>query len=242
MIVLSTDFGIEGPYIGQLKAVLYQQAPDCKVIDLFSDLPPYQPRASASLISAYSVGFPTNTVFLCVTDPGVGMSDRRGIVVKSNERWFVGPDNGLFDLVLRDDPSSQQWTIIWQPEWLSHTFHGRDLFAPVAAELATGIFPDEKLRPLTKSHGRAINESDYSCVVYIDHFGNIMTGVRAGSLLKNATVTLAGQQIYYARTYSEVEVGGIFWYKNANGLVEIALNCGAAADVLQVTVGDKISC
>ncbi len=241
MIVLSTDFGIEGPYIGQLKAVLYQQAPSCKVIDLFSDLPPYQARASAALISAYSANFPIETVFLCVVDPGVGMSDRQGVVVKSNDHWFVGPDNGLFDLVKSDDPLSQQWAIIWQPESLSSTFHGRDLFAPIAAELASGIFPDDKLRLSDKSHHRAMFEDDYNCVVYIDRFGNIITGIRADSLLPDAILVIAGRQVDFALTFGEVEARTVFWYKNSNGLVEIAANRAVAAEILKVSIGDKIS-
>ncbi len=240
MIVLSTDFGIEGPYIGQVKAALYQQAPDCKVIDLFSDLPPYQPQASAALIAAYSRGFPAGTVFLCVIDPGVGMPQRRGIVLKSNDCWFVGPDNGLFDLVMKHDKQSQCWTITWRPVSLSNSFHGRDLFAPIAAELASDSFPAEKLLLSEKRSELAAITGDYPYVAYIDRFGNIITGLRAASLSTEAVIMLAGHNISYARTFGEVEAGALFWYKNSNGLVEIAISCGAADQVLNVSVGNKV--
>ncbi len=240
MIVLSTDFGIEGPYIGQVKAALYQQVPDCKVIDLFSDLPPYQPQASAALIAAYSRGFPAGSVFLCVIDPGVGMPERRGIVLKSNDCWFVGPDNGLFDLVMKHDPLSQCWTITWRPQALSNSFHGRDLFAPIAAELASDLFPTEKLVSSEKRAELAAVTDDYPYVAYIDRFGNIITGVRAESLSTEVVIALAGHKVSYARTFGEVAAGVVFWYKNSNGLVEIALNCGAADQALNVSVGDKL--
>jgi len=119
MIVLSTDFGLEGPYVGQVKGVLYRQAPNCDIIDLFSDLPRFNPNASAALLAAYSRNFPDGSVFLSIVDPGVGMPERLGIVVKANGYWFVGPGNGLFDLVLQQDSRAQCWEITWQPDSLS---------------------------------------------------------------------------------------------------------------------------
>ncbi|HTR13586.1 MAG TPA: SAM-dependent chlorinase/fluorinase, partial [Roseiarcus sp.] len=100
MIALFTDFGLAGPYTGQMKAVLYEMAPGVPVIDLFADAPAGNPRASAYLLAAYSAWFPENTVFLCVVDPGVG-GERPAIIVKADGRFFVGPGNGLFELVLR---------------------------------------------------------------------------------------------------------------------------------------------
>src|SRR5436309_695810 len=100
MIVLFTDFGLEGPYTGQMKAVLYRMAPEVPVIDLFADAPAGDPRRSAYLLAAYAAWFPESTVFLCVVDPGVG-SDRAAVMVETNGRWYVGPGNGLFEIVQR---------------------------------------------------------------------------------------------------------------------------------------------
>ena len=104
MIVLVTDFGLSGPYTGQVKAVLWREAPTCPVIDLFADAPMWDPQAAAYLLAAYVQMFPKDTVFLCVIDPGVG-GERLPVVVRADGRWFVGPDNGLFELVMRRAPS-----------------------------------------------------------------------------------------------------------------------------------------
>ncbi len=240
MIVLSCDFGLEGPYIGQVKAALYQGAPRSHIIDLFSDLPAYNPHASSALLAAYSSAFPADTVFLSIVDPGVGMSNRRGVVVQSCGHWFVGPDNGLFNGVMKRDGNAKWWEIIWRPMQLSNTFHGRDLFAPVAAAIASCAFPSKKLRPMALPDLTAV-DADYAAVAYIDHFGNLISGIRAEAVLNTTTLALCHEEIVYARTFGEVEVGELFWYKNANGLIEIAVNCGSAAKMVGAVVGDRIS-
>jgi S-adenosylmethionine hydrolase len=137
MIALFTDFGLHGPYTGQMKAVLYQTASGVPVIDLFADAPAGNPKASAYLLAAYAAWFPAGTVFLCVVDPGVG-GERPPLIVEADGRWYVGPGNGLFELVQRRAGAQRRWDITWQPDRLSASFHGRDLFAPVAAVLARG--------------------------------------------------------------------------------------------------------
>ena len=107
MIVLFTDFGLHGPYTGQMKAVLHQWAPGIPVVDLFADAPVGNPKASAYLLAAYAVWFPAGTVFLCVVDPGVG-GMRPAIILKADGRWYVGPGNGLFELVQRRAGKTQK--------------------------------------------------------------------------------------------------------------------------------------
>src|SRR5947208_3385010 len=99
MIVLFSDFGLEGPYTGQVKAVLHQTAPGVPVIDLFADLPAGQPKPAAYLLAAYGIWFPPGTVLLAVVDPGVG-GTRAAVIVEAEDRWYIGPDNGLFELVM----------------------------------------------------------------------------------------------------------------------------------------------
>jgi S-adenosylmethionine hydrolase len=137
VIVLFTDFGLHGPYAGRMKAVLNEMAPGTSVIDLFADAPVGNPKACAYLLSAYSTWFPAGTVFLCVVDPGVG-GPRPPIIVEAHGRWYVGPGNGLFELIERRAEGAQRYDVEWRPEHLSASFHGRDLFAPVAAMLARG--------------------------------------------------------------------------------------------------------
>ena len=175
MIVLFTDFGLQGPYTGQMKAVLHQMAPGVPLIDLFADAPVGNPKTSAYLLAAYAEWFAPGSVFLCVVDPGVG-SARPPIVVVADGRWYVGPGNGLFELVQRRATSTAGWDISWKPERLSASFHGRDLFAPVAAMLARGEPPPG--RPKDGAHRRADWPDDLFEIVYIDHYGNAITGLK----------------------------------------------------------------
>ena len=135
MIVLFTDFGVEGPYLGQVKAVLWQHAPMVPVIDLFADAPAQRPRESAYLLAAYAGAFPPGCVFLGVVDPGVG-GERRAVAARVDGRWLVGPDNGLFELMLRRGDAAEQFVIAPPSAGVSASFHGRDVFAPIAGRLA----------------------------------------------------------------------------------------------------------
>ena len=110
MIVLFTDFGLHGPYTGQMKAVLHQMAPSIPIIDLFSDAPVGNPRASAYLLASYAAWFSVGAVFLCVVDPGVGGA-RSAIILEADGRWYVGPGNGLFELVQRRARQARSWDI-----------------------------------------------------------------------------------------------------------------------------------
>ena len=239
MIVLFTDFGLEGPYIGQLKAVLLSEAPGTPVIDLFSDAPAHDAQAAAYLLAAYSDAFAAGTVFLCVVDPEVGDPERRAAAVDADGRWFVGPDNGLMNIVARRAESLRWWDITWRPPRLSASFHGRDLFAPVAARLARGEAPPgEALDPAER-----LDQSwpdDLPRIVYIDRFGNAITGLRAGVLEAGAALVVKGQAIPRARTFSQVPPGEAFWYENANGLAEIAVNRGRADAQLGLAIGTAV--
>jgi len=237
MIVLFTDFGVGGPYVGQVHAVLAQQAPAVPVVDLFHEVPRYDIRAAAYLLPAYTRGFPPGTVFVCVVDPGVG-GERRAVLVQADHRWYVGPDNGLFHVLARRARELRCHEIRWRPALLSASFHGRDLFAPVAAQLVHGLMPD--CAPATLTPPLPDWPEDLPQVLYIDHFGNAITGLRAERLGRGIRLRIGGTGLAYARTYSEVRAGQGFWYENANGLVEIAVNQARASDQLGISVGDSI--
>jgi hypothetical protein len=238
MIVLVTDFGAGGPYVGQMKAVLLGQAPEVPIVDLFADLPPFEPQGAAYLLAAYANEFPAGTVFLCAVDPGVG-GDRRALVAEADGRYYVGPDNGLLAIVLRRAASSRLWDIDWRPEKLSSSFHGRDLFAPIAGRLAAGHKPPGRLLPSAEA-GRPDWPEDLPRVVYVDGFGNAMTGLRASKLTASATLLAGGRTLARAETFGSVPEGDAFWYENANGLAEIAVNRGNAANQLGLAPGSPI--
>lgn len=248
MIVLFTDFGPSGPYLGQMKAVLARAAPGVAVIDLLSDAPAFDPRSSAYLLAAYAPEFPAGTVFLCVVDPGVGGA-RAPLAVSAAGRWYVGPDNGLLAIVMRRAAAggpaggAEVWEIAWRPERLSATFHGRDLFAPVAARLARGEPPPGDERPAERVRAMAGTDwpDDLARIVYIDHYGNAVTGLRAETLDAEAVLRAAGRELRRAVRYSDLPPGAPFWYENANGLAEIAVNQGRAAQDLGLALGTEVA-
>ena len=238
MIVLFTDFGIEGPYIGQMKNVLLRDAPQTPLIDLMHDAPNFDPHAAAYLLAALVSEFSRDAIFLGVVDPGVG-SARPACVVNVDGRWFVGPDNGMFNVVAMRGSEVRWWDITWRPERLSASFHGRDLFAPVAAMLAKGRdVPGNEVDPQT----RIITgwTPEYPQVIYIDHYGNAMTGIRAASVPVDARVSMGKHKLPRAYTFSDVPDGQGFWYENSIGLVEIAVNKAGAAAKLGIELGNRV--
>jgi len=237
MIVLCTDFGLVGPYTGQVKAVLAREAPGVPAIDLFADLPPFQPKLAAYLLAAYAAWLERGDVILAVVDPGVG-SARGALIVEADGRWYVGPDNGLLELVLRRAGKARAWRIDWRPERLSASFHGRDLFAPVAARLARSEPPAGPAAEPLRFLGWP---DDLSAIVYVDHYGNAMTGLRSAMLSPETELEVAGVRIARARTFSEVPEGQPLWYENANGLAEIALNGGSAAERFALAPGHPVT-
>jgi len=238
MIVLFTDFGLEGPYVGQMKAVLHHEAPGIPQVDLMADAPAFDARAAAYLLAAYASAFPGGSVFLAVVDPGVGGA-RLPLVVAAGGQWFVGPDNGLLALAARRVEGARAWQITWRPARLSASFHGRDLFAPVAARLARGEDPPGTLCPVAGMVGADWPE-DLAEIVYLDRFGNAVTGLRANRLRRDAALLAGGRRLERATTFSDMAAGSAFWYENANGLVEIAVNQARADRLLGLEVGDAV--
>ncbi len=240
MIVLFTDFGMSGPYLGQMKAVLHRDAHDIAHIDLFADAPAHNIRSNSYLLAPYSGGFPEGTVFLAVVDPGVGSGSREPVVVNCDGRWFVGPGNGLFDIIIRRAKQAEQWQILWRPEQLSSSFHGRDLFAPVAAKLAKG--ESVAMRPLPIDRvALAHLAEELAEIIYIDHFGNLFTGIRASSLPADGALLYRGQVMPRVNTFSDQPVGQPLCYENANGLLEIAVNQGRADSYFNARIGDELT-
>jgi S-adenosylmethionine hydrolase len=237
-IVLFTDFGPSGPYTGQMESVLQQTAPNVPVINLLSNAPAADPRLSSYLLAALRHSFPVNSIFLTVVDPGVG-GERRAVVLQADGQTFVGPDNGLLNTVAVHSQDTQWAEIIWRPEHCSMSFHGRDLFAPVAAKLAINEAAD-LLQPLDRHD---LNDwlHDLAEVIYFDHYGNAMTGLCYDETYAGKTLAVNGIVIKPADTFSAVKEQQAFWYNNSSGLVEIAVNKGRADQQLNLELGMPIS-
>ena len=244
MLLTVTDFGPSGPYLAQLKAAALAQAPDVPILDLLTAAPAFDPVATGYLLAALIADFPPDSVVLGVVDPGVGTA-RRPIVVQSGRRWFVGPDNGLFAPALNATAAGGKaqiaaWTIDWRPPRLSASFHGRDLFAPVAARLWHDATPPGAPCDPNGLVGRDL-PPDRDAVIFIDTYGNAITGRRAATLGATARLSVGGHSLARARTFGDTAPGTAMWYENANGLAEIAVNQGRADTVLGLRVGDAVT-
>jgi hypothetical protein len=215
--------------------VLAAHAPREPIIDALHDAPDFAIEPAAHLLSALSGQFPRGSVFLAVVDPGVG-GQRDAIVVEAGGQMFVGPDNGLLSIVWQRARRRRCLRIKWRPARLTSSFHGRDLFAPVAAALSTKQAPRDWL--VAKPAPQALlDPGDLPRVIYIDHYGNAVTGLR--DFKKDWTLRAAGRTLRYARTFDAAK--GPFWYQNSMGLVEIAAPRGSAARLLRLKIGSPVA-
>ncbi len=243
VLALLTDFGTRDSYVGVMKGVILGIAPGVALVDLTHEIPPQNVRAAAyNLLVSYRY-FPAGTVFCCVVDPGVG-SQRRAVAVRAGAYTFVCPDNGLLTAVLNETPAAHAVSLE-NPEYhlphVSATFHGRDIFAPVAAHLARGV-PLEALGPeLDPGHlvrldwprPRPTADGGWEAVVvYADHFGNLVTNLPGHLLAPPADawrvdvgpLTISGVR----RTFADVEVGEPVAYVGSSGFLELAVRQGNA--------------
>jgi S-adenosylmethionine hydrolase len=207
------------------------------VLDALHDAPAFGIEPAAHLLAALAPQYPSRSVFLAVVDPGVG-GRRDAIVARLDGRSFVAPDNGLLSILWRRAKRRACWRIAWRPARLSSSFHGRDLFAPVAAMIARGNRRQarlEKAELATRFGADNLGE-----IIYEDHFGNLLTGLRAAAVPRNCRLVAGRRRIPGARVFSEVRPGDAFWYENSLGLVEIAANSGSAAQALGLKVGDAV--
>lgn len=235
MIVLFTDFGIQDPYVGQLKSVIMQHAPRISIIDLLHQVPDYDIKAASYLLPAYVREFPLDSIFICVVDPGVG-SSRQACVAQLDGRWFVGPENGLFSVLQQRSTQVKWWHILTSEFTASASFHGRDIFAPIAVKMVMGDLSGlSTVEPPGPENGWP---ADLSEIVYIDHYGNLISGFRFSQLPTGSQIQFKGEFLPEARTFSDVDEGSVFYYENANGLLEIAVNKGNAQSGFDARLGD----
>lgn len=255
MITLLTDFGTADGFVAAMKGVIATRAPGAVIVDATHDVPPQDVRAGAFALLGYAFYFPTGTVHVAVVDPGVG-SARRAIAVEAGGRWYVGPDNGLFTGIYDREPGWRAWHLT-EDRFFEHpvsaTFHGRDVFAPVAAALASGIAPTELGAPIDDpvrlawaavriDEGRIRGE-----VIHVDRFGNLVTNVSradagADGIPRDARISVADRRIGgLLGTFAEARGGEPFALWGSAGLLEIAVAGGSAAMTLAAGRGSEIT-
>lgn len=238
MIVLFTDFGAADPYVGQVKAVLHRAAPRAPIVDALNDAPDFGIQPAAHLLAALAPQYPHGSVFVAVVDPGVG-GPRGAIVVEADGRRFVGPDNGLLSVLWQRARRRRCRRIVWRPVSMSASFHGRDLFAPVAAALAAGRPSGRWFSPL-RTPVVLLDAADLAQIIYVDHYGNATTGLRAANIPRGARLRVGNRTVSRAETFSAARPGAAFWYANSLGLAEIAANRISAARKLGLRVGSGV--
>lgn len=224
-----------------MKAVLTRMAPEIPSIDLMHDAPRFAPQAASYLLAALKPRFKPGDIVVGVVDPGVGNPDRRPIALHADGVWFIGPDNGLFAIVAKRTYAPDWYDILWRPHRISATFHGRDLFAPIAARVAKGEACADILAPALDRHPVGSNwPSEHAEVVYIDSFGNAMTGLRAESLAAGSQISVGDRVFRFANTFSDVGVGDTAWLRNSYGLAELMINQGSVAMALELKIGTPV--
>ncbi|NMM45379.1 SAM-dependent chlorinase/fluorinase [Rhodospirillaceae bacterium KN72] len=240
-IFFFTDFRWDGPYVGQMHGAALAANPDAHLVDLMHDAPSRDPKLSAYLLAALLRDLPEGATVVGVVDPGVG-SAREALMVDVDGKRLVGPDNGLFEIAMRQAMHVERTALQWRPERLSASFHGRDLFAPAAARWAAGHRPAcTPLPAFPENRPGATWPDDLAQVIYIDGYGNAMTGIRAAVLPDPVRLTLSdGSAPPRARTFSDVPERFGFWYENSIGLAEIAVNGGSAAQKYGLRAGSVV--
>jgi len=271
IIALLTDFGLDDAYVGVMKGVIFNICPQARLIDLCHTIQPQQVRQAAFVLANGYRYFPAGAIFLVVVDPGVG-SSRKAIVVEAGGYVFVAPDNGVLSYALNgiEDYNAIELTNrAYQLAEKSSTFHGRDIFAPAAAYLASGVNFEtlgQSVREIVALSQPTLSVSADGFVgevIRIDHFGNIITSIGRlywtsetsvqadiafGANMWNIvsfpdefTISLHGSTLNdLHHTYANVQMGELLALINSDGFLEIAVRCGNAAETLDVHVGDPV--
>ena len=253
IITLTTDFGTRDWFVGAMKGVILGIQPKATIVDLVHDVPSGEIRSGAFSLMASHALFPRNTVHVAVIDPGVG-SPRQAIAVETANFFFVGPDNGVLSFALARKKIKSMRRLENEGFFLksvSRTFHGRDIFAPVAAHLSKGV-AIEKLGPAMDDYVKldwpqvqVRQDRIEGEIVYVDRFGNLITNIGPESLQyfgdKPCEVFAGSKRLCpVAPFYGAVAVGRPLAVTGSTGFLEIAINGASAAEKLRLEVGDRL--
>jgi S-adenosylmethionine hydrolase len=255
LVTLTTDFGTRDPFVGIMKGVILTIAPAARIVDLTHEVPPQSVVAGAHALASAAPWFPPGTIHVAVVDPGVG-TRRRALVVEAGDAYFVGPDNGVLSLAaprpaVRRIVDVSRSRLRLRP--VSRTFHGRDVFAPIAAALAMGTAMNDlgtsvrtmqRLRvPRLRRRGTQL----IGTVLWSDGFGNLATSVTAADLASagfrrpRLSITIAGHVVPFRPSYASVPVGSPVALVNSSSLLEIAVNHGTAVALLGAGPGTRVT-
>ena len=259
-IALLSDFGENDSYVAEMKGAILSVNPAINIVDLTHSIEPFNIKEAAYLVDRMAASFPAGTVFVGVVDPGVG-SSRLPILVQTKEgKFYIGPDNGIFGLVISREGFNAAWQLTnakyFNPKASSETFHGRDIFSPAAAHLVSGIAPEDLGRPISRgdltlppiTSPTIAGANIVAEVLHLDRFGNVLTNIPEGftPLLKQgklARVTI-NKKTFTAplvKTFSDVDEGRLVLLYGGQGVLEIAKNKGSASEELKAKVGDRIT-
>ena len=243
-ITLLTDFGTTDYFVGAMKGVILSINPQAVIADITHEIPAQDVAAGAFMLLAAYDTFPAGTIHVAVVDPGVG-SERRSIIVSAGNHLFVGPDNGIFTYIYDRDPSFDAYHITATRYFrrpVSATFHGRDIFAPVAAALSNGVDPSS-LGPRISDPVRLSIPAGPQ-IIHIDRFGNLITNITRDQFTEGSRLSVNGRVISAFRNFFGENVGETdepFAIWGSTGFLEIAINGGSAAEILRVKRGDQIT-
>lgn len=245
-VAFITDFGLVDGYVFEMHAVLLSICPEAYILDISHDISPGDIRSAAYLVGRAATRLPHSSIFVAVVDPGVG-SERQAVLIKCFDSFFIGPDNGIFSRVINRQTSCEVRLLDWQDTGLSgrsSTFHGRDLFTPVAARLAAGCNFSEIGKPgilkdtFPAEEPRRCENGWIGEIVYVDRFGNLITNL-PNELTGRMEVGGKGD-IEFTDHYRGQARVNIFWLHGSDGNIEIARNCGSAAEALDVGIGSIV--
>lgn len=265
LITITTDFGTQDAYVPAMKGTMLSICGDARLVDVTHGISPQDVMEAAFVLQSAYPFFPDGAVHLVVVDPGVG-TGRRAVALRHEDHWFVGPDNGLFPLVLNDEAPDAVVELddpaFWRTPDPSTTFHGRDIFAPAAAHLAAGEPLEalgssvDALEPLRWARPTATDQALQGWIMHVDHFGNCVTNIRRSTFvdalgLDDADPSVdtfppvkgyAGNQVIerIGTTYGTVPEGDPLLLFGSTGFLEIAINGGSAADLLDIQKGDSV--
>ncbi|MGB7763286.1 MAG: SAM-dependent chlorinase/fluorinase [Bryobacteraceae bacterium] len=250
IVTLTTDFGLRDHYVGAMKGVILGICPQAQIVDISHEVTPFQISEGAFLLAQACSCFPPRTVHVAVVDPGVGTA-RRPILVEAAGQYFVAPDNGVLAMIYAAQPhkvravSNQRY--FRQP--VSRTFHGRDIFAPVAAHLAAGLAAPrlgkrihDYLRPAFLKPQRTGKRTWTGQILHIDRFGNLVTNFHSGDFpdleTRNVSLTIGPQRVsVVARNYAECGSGELFLIVGSSGYVEVSVGQASAARAIGCETG-----
>lgn len=256
IITLTTDFGVADHYVGTMKGVILSRCPEARLIDISHEIPPFSIYSAAYTIDQAAPYFPAGTVHVIVVDPGVGTS-RKGLCAEALGQFFVAPDNGVLSLVARRDKNLRTRELANRALWLpspSSTFHGRDIFAPVAAAIASGSARPEDVGPIVSGielladlQPRQIEPGVWQArILSVDRFGNVITNLEASVFPQVATGRFAIEAgthsvNTFSKTFGDAARGACFAFLGSSGYVELGMNQQSAAELLGISAGDSIT-